>query len=42
MAVGCGSGSTANRPTLGVNDAGYLYYDTTVPAKMFWTGTAWA
>ncbi|MFD1776652.1 right-handed parallel beta-helix repeat-containing protein [Paenibacillus rhizophilus] len=41
VAYGCGTGTTAQRPTLTANDAGYLYYDTTTGTKIFWTGTAW-
>lgn len=41
VAYGCGTGTTAQRPTLTANDAGYLYYDTTTTTKIFWTGTAW-
>lgn len=41
-AVGQGYGTTAERPTLGTNDAGYLYRDTTTGTVLWWTGTAWA
>lgn len=39
-AVGIGTGTTAQRPALGVNDAGYLYYDTTIPKLMYWNGSS--
>ena len=37
-------GSTASRPTLGSDAAGYLYFDTTLVAAgkpIWWSGTAW-
>lgn len=40
-ATGVGSGTTANRPTLGANDAGYVYRDTTTNALVYWSGSAW-
>lgn len=43
-AVGIGQGTTANRPTLVANDAGYQYLDTTIAANgslVTWTGTIW-
>jgi hypothetical protein len=42
--LGLKKGTTANRPTLGVNDALYDYLDTTLDADgkpIWWTGTAW-
>lgn len=40
-AHGCGTGTTANRPTLTANDQGYMYRDTTTGTFVFWNGTAW-
>jgi hypothetical protein len=40
-AFGSGVGTTAQKPTLTANDAGYHYYDTTTSAKLLWTGSAW-
>lgn len=40
-AVGCGTGDTASRPTLGTNDAGYLYYDTDDSGIVYWDGSSW-
>lgn len=37
-------GTTAQRPTLGADDAGMVYFDTTLAADgqpIFWTGSAW-
>lgn len=41
VAYGCGTGTTAQRPTLTANDQGYLYRDTTTATLIFWNGTAW-
>lgn len=41
VAYGCGIGTTAQRPTLTSNDAGYQYKDTTINAIMLWNGTEW-
>lgn len=37
------SGTTAERPTenLGVENAGYYYFDTTLGKPIWWTGAAW-
>jgi hypothetical protein len=40
-ARGCGTGTTAQRPVLTSNDAGYLFKDTTTGTLIFWNGTAW-
>jgi hypothetical protein len=40
-AFGVGVGTTAQKPTLTTNDAGYQYYDTTTSTKLLWTGSAW-
>lgn len=40
-AYGSGNGTTAERPTLTTDDAGYSYYDTTVNKMILWSGTAW-
>lgn len=34
-------GTTANRPTLTTSDVGYQYFDTTLGAIKYWSGTAW-
>lgn len=37
-------GTTAQRPSLGAQDAGKMYFDTTLAAAgkpIFWTGTQW-
>ena len=36
------AGTTAQRPTLGVSDAGFEYYDTTQQTPVWWSGTAWS
>lgn len=41
VAYGCGTGTTAQRPTLTANDAGYLYKDTTTGTIVFWNGSSW-
>lgn len=41
MAHGTGDGTTAERPTLGVNDRGYSYWDTTVGGMIYWNGSGW-
>ena len=35
------SGTTAQRPTLAAGDAGFVYYDTTLPKAIIWNGSAW-
>lgn len=38
-------GTTAQRPVLGPDDSGFLYFDTTLAAAgkpIWWTGAAWA
>lgn len=34
-------GTTANRPALGTNDKGSIFWDTTLDAPIIWSGTAW-
>lgn len=34
-------GTTAARPTLTADDVGYQYFDTTLGAVKYWSGTAW-
>ena len=34
-------GTAFNRPTLGVEDAGFEYYDETLKKKILWNGTNW-
>jgi hypothetical protein len=41
MASGTGHGTTAQRPALTVNDAGYSYVNTDTNTRQYWTGTAW-
>lgn len=41
MAHGTGDGTTAERPTLGANDRGYSYWDTTVGGMIYWNGSGW-
>lgn len=40
-AHGCGTGTTANRPTLGTKDQGYQYRDTTTGTFVYWDGSSW-
>lgn len=40
-AHGCGGGTTANRPSLTLNDMGYLYYDTDLNKIIRWSGGVW-
>ena len=40
-AVGTGSGTTAQRPVLVANDAGYQYDNTTTGTLQYWSGAAW-
>jgi hypothetical protein len=40
-AIGIGYGTTAERPTLTVNDECYAYFDTTLGKMIVWNGTAW-
>lgn len=40
-AFGQGRGTTAQRPTLTADDAGWKYFDTTINSLIEWTGTAW-
>lgn len=35
------SGTTAARPALAAQDAGFLYYDTTIAALIAWDGAGW-
>lgn len=35
------SGTSANRPTLGENNAGYTYWDSTLGVLLIWTGNTW-
>jgi len=35
------SGSTADRPTLTVDDVGYVYFDTDMDSPIWWSGTEW-
>jgi hypothetical protein len=40
----CGKANAVSRPVLGPDDAGCLYFDTTLAAAgkpIWWTGTAW-
>jgi parallel beta-helix repeat protein len=41
VAYGCGQGTTAQRPTLTTNDAGFSYFDTTLAKAIVWSGSAW-
>ena len=41
QAYGTGWGTTAERPALVTNDAGYSYFDTTLAKLILWNGTAW-
>lgn len=34
-------GNTTDRPTLGANDGGITYWDTTIAKLILWNGTAW-
>ncbi|WP_158560359.1 right-handed parallel beta-helix repeat-containing protein [Paenibacillus contaminans] len=40
-ATGCGFGTTAQRPALTSNDAGYLYKDRSVDRILLWNGSSW-
>ena len=40
-AHGCGSGTTANRPSLTINDMGYLYFDNELKKLIRWSGAEW-
>ncbi|RKN86262.1 right-handed parallel beta-helix repeat-containing protein [Paenibacillus ginsengarvi] len=40
-AFGCGWGTTAERPVLGANDAGYQYLDSTLNKTILWDGGIW-
>ena len=35
------SGTDVNRPSLGSNDTGFVYFDTTISAPISWDGTNW-
>ena len=35
------SGATADRPTLTVDDVGYVYFDTDMDSPIWWSGTEW-
>lgn len=35
------TGTTAQRPTLAVGDAGYLFFDTTLGHPIWWKGAVW-
>ena len=35
------SGPTASRPTLTVDDVGYIYFDTDMDSPIWWNGTEW-
>lgn len=35
------SGTSLNRPTLGENNAGYTYWDSTLGVLLIWTGSSW-
>lgn len=41
QAYGTGYGTTAERPTLTVNDACYTYHDTDLGKVITWSGSAW-
>ena len=34
-------GTTAQRPSLGVDDVGFEYYDTTLQTPVWWNGSVW-
>lgn len=40
-AFGSSKGTTANRPTLNLQDAGIWYYNVTVDSMQYWSGSAW-
>lgn len=40
-AHGTGWGTTAERPAVFANDAGYAYFDTTLAKMILWNGAAW-
>jgi BppU N-terminal domain len=41
MAQGTGHGTTAERPSLTANDAGYSYVNTETNTRQYWTGSSW-
>lgn len=41
FAYGTGWGTTAERPTLAAQDAGYSFFDSTLAKMILWNGTAW-
>ena len=36
------AGTTAERPTLGSGDVGFMFFDTTTKAAVWWDGTKWS